>query len=119
LAYNLPPLLWITARFRKLHGGLLLEPGGDKRLNRWLATRNISPRERRLNRWLATRNISPREREIIHFILQGKDNRAIGKELFISRRTVESHLYNIYRKLGIRSRVQLVYLTAEKSREPS
>jgi DNA-binding NarL/FixJ family response regulator len=103
LAYNLPPLLWITARFRKLHGGLLLEPGGDKRLNRWLATRNISPRER----------------EIIHFILQGKDNRAIGKELFISRRTVESHLYNIYRKLGIRSRVQLVYLTAEKSREPS
>jgi DNA-binding CsgD family transcriptional regulator len=103
LAYNLPPLLWMTARLRKLYGGPLLEPGGDKRLNHWLATQSVSPRER----------------EIIHLIVQGKDNRAIEKELFISRRTVESHLYNIYRKLGIRSRVQLVYLTAEKSREPS
>lgn len=101
LAYNLPPLLWMSARLRKVYAASLLEPAGTEGLNRWLATRNVSPRER----------------EIIHLIRQGKSNRAIEGELFISRRTVESHIYNIYKKLGIKNRVQLVCLAVERSRE--
>ena len=32
---------------------------------------------------------------------------AIGGEMFIGRRTVESHLYNVYRKLGVKNRLQM------------
>ena len=69
-----------------------------------------------LDVWLKERNISPREREIILLVLMGKTNRSIEKELFISKRTVESHLYNIYRKLRIKNRMQLLRLVSEKSR---
>ena len=55
-------------------------------------------------------NISDREREIIRFILQGNTEARIGDLLFISRRTVVNHVYNIYRKTGVRNRVQLINL---------
>jgi len=55
-------------------------------------------------------NISDREREIIRFILQGRTEAHIGDLLFISRRTVVNHVYNIYRKTGVRNRVQLINL---------
>jgi DNA-binding CsgD family transcriptional regulator len=54
--------------------------------------------------------ISSREREIIGFILEGKSNREIGRILFISERTVKNHIYNIYRKMNIKSRYQLINL---------
>jgi len=77
----------------------------------------MSEKPERLNAWLDSQNISPREREIFYLILQGKNNRLIEKELFISRRTVESHIYNIYKKLGIKNRIQLVRLAVERSKE--
>ncbi len=55
-------------------------------------------------------NISDREREIIRLILQGNTEARIGDLLFISRRTVVNHVYNIYRKTGVRNRVQLINL---------
>ncbi|MGA2641473.1 MAG: LuxR C-terminal-related transcriptional regulator [Spirochaetia bacterium] len=55
-------------------------------------------------------SISDREREIIRLILQGNTEARIGDLLFISRRTVVNHVYNIYRKTGVRNRVQLINL---------
>ncbi len=52
--------------------------------------------------------ITEREKEIISLILQGKSNKDIEDELFISLGTVKNHLYNIYKKLNIKSRTQLV-----------
>ena len=52
--------------------------------------------------------LTKREQEIIVFILEGKTNKNIEKELFISWRTVKSHLYNIYRKLKVHNRLQLM-----------
>ncbi|MGV0794532.1 response regulator transcription factor [Mycolicibacterium sp. XJ1819] len=52
--------------------------------------------------------LTERERQVLSLASQGISARAIGAKLFISERTVESHVSNGYRKLGIRSRIELV-----------
>ena len=47
------------------------------------------------------------EERIAHLVRVGQTNREVASALFISVRTVESHLGRIYRKLGIRSRTEL------------
>ena len=54
--------------------------------------------------------ITPREREIIELICTGKTNQEIADGLFISLATVKDHNHNIFRKAGVRNRVQLVNL---------
>jgi DNA-binding CsgD family transcriptional regulator len=48
--------------------------------------------------------------------IQGLTNREIGERLFISHRTVGSHLYRMFPKLGISSRTELLRLAAERER---
>lgn len=48
--------------------------------------------------------LSPRELEVVHQIAQGLTNKAIADELFISKRTVERHIRNIFNKLNVSSR---------------
>lgn len=55
-----------------------------------------------------TRELSAREREVARLAAEGLTAREIGERLFISRRTVETHLANSYAKLGIGSRLELV-----------
>lgn len=55
-------------------------------------------------------NISVREAEIISLIARGMSNDEIMDELFISASTVRNHIYNIYKKIGINSRGQLLHL---------
>jgi DNA-binding CsgD family transcriptional regulator len=52
--------------------------------------------------------ISKREQEIIQLVCSGRSNQEIADELFISLGTVKNHLYNIFIKLGIKNRTQLV-----------
>lgn len=52
--------------------------------------------------------ISPREADIIGLLAAGAANREISEKLFISPRTVEAHVYNIYRKCDCRNRVELM-----------
>ena len=61
--------------------------------------------------------ISPREQEIVLLVLQGSSNSRIGKTLFISLNTVKSHLRNIYGKLGVRSRYELISLFSKNHPE--
>ena len=60
-------------------------------------------------------NISAREREIIILLSGGMSNREIGEKLYISPRTVETHVYNIYRKCSVRNKLELVRLISEES----
>ena len=52
--------------------------------------------------------LTPREIGVLKLIVEGYTNRQIGIELGISIRTVEGHRANLYGKLGLRSRVELV-----------
>jgi DNA-binding CsgD family transcriptional regulator len=48
--------------------------------------------------------LSPREVEVLRLVATGRTNRAIAAELFISERTVERHVSNIFAKLDLSSR---------------
>ena len=48
--------------------------------------------------------LSPRELDVLRLAARGRDNDAIGVELFLSVRTVERHLQNAYAKLGLHGR---------------
>jgi DNA-binding NarL/FixJ family response regulator len=51
--------------------------------------------------------LSPREREVVEQLVLGKTNREIGAALFLSEKTVGSHLARIFDKLGVHSRAAL------------
>lgn len=50
-------------------------------------------------------DLTQRELEILQLVLAGYTNKAIASEMFISEKTVEFHLDNIYTKIGVRSRM--------------
>ena len=54
-----------------------------------------------------TAALSPREQEVAALVAAGKRNRDVAAALFVSEKTVESHLARIYDKLGVHSRVAL------------
>jgi DNA-binding CsgD family transcriptional regulator len=51
--------------------------------------------------------LSHREVEVLRLVALGYSNKEVADELYISVRTVETHLGRIYRKLGVRSRSEL------------
>ena len=59
--------------------------------------------------------LSPREREVAEEVAAGKTNREIAATLFLSEKTVESHLARIYSKLDVHSRAALTALLARAS----
>ncbi|HEY6481342.1 MAG TPA: response regulator transcription factor [Streptosporangiaceae bacterium] len=58
--------------------------------------------------------LTPREREVLRLIARGYTYREIAKELFISVKTVESHVSSVLRKLQLSTRHQLTRWAAER-----
>ncbi|MFZ2053825.1 MAG: helix-turn-helix transcriptional regulator [Candidatus Aminicenantales bacterium] len=54
--------------------------------------------------------ISKREMEILRLMLEGRNNKEIEQQLFISYHTVKNHVSSLYRKLGVKNRYQLLHL---------
>ena len=71
-----------------------------------------------LEKHLSELDVSPREAEITGLILRGFSNEEIGDKLFISVETVKKHISNIYRKLGIKNRLQLSYFIQNRLSPP-
>ncbi|KOV83859.1 LuxR C-terminal-related transcriptional regulator [Nocardia sp. NRRL S-836] len=51
--------------------------------------------------------LTPQQAQIARLVAEGATNREIAARLFLSHRTVEHHLRNIFARLGVRSRVEL------------
>lgn len=55
-------------------------------------------------------DLTKRETEITKFLVMGKTNKWIAENIYISPRTVETHISNIYEKLNVTNKVELVKL---------
>lgn len=63
-------------------------------------------------------DLTAMEHRIITLVAAGKTSREVASALFLSVRTVESHLGHVYRKLGLRSRTELaLWVTAHRTRQ--
>jgi DNA-binding CsgD family transcriptional regulator len=58
--------------------------------------------------------LTPQELQVAMLVADGKTNREVGKQLFLSPKTIEWHLGHVYRKLGISSRGKLLRVLEEQ-----
>lgn len=58
--------------------------------------------------WQQRYSITNREKEIVELLREGKNRSDIAEKLFISPRTVDNHIANIYRKCAVKNRMELV-----------
>ena len=90
--------------------------GADDYLAKPIATDVLLARLRRLDRRRVpvvprvAAKLSKREMEVLRLLAEGFEQNDIARELYISRKTVGTHIEHILRKLGVRSRAQAVAL---------
>ncbi len=53
-------------------------------------------------------SLTTREKEILELLVDARENRDIARMLGISEQTVKNHVHNLYEKLGVSNRVQLI-----------
>jgi DNA-binding NarL/FixJ family response regulator len=58
------------------------------------------------------RLLTPRELEVLHLVARGETDQSIADRLYLSRRTVNSHVSNILAKLDVPSRTAAVIAAA-------
>lgn len=63
--------------------------------------------------------LTPQELQIVQMVAQGLPNRVIAQRLYLSHRTVESHLYRVFPKLGVTSRAQLADVLGSRLGAPA
>ena len=68
------------------------------------AQRRSGERKRPTSGWAS---LTPTERYVVRLVREGLANKDIATRLFVSPRTVQTHLTHVYTKLGLTSRVQL------------
>ena len=55
-------------------------------------------------------HLTVREEEVLRLAYEGKNNPEIAEQLFISINTVKKHMKNIYEKLGVSTRMEMVFI---------
>ncbi|GLZ27997.1 LuxR family transcriptional regulator [Lentzea sp. NBRC 105346] len=71
------------------------------------------PRNRPVSGW---ESLTVTETRVAHLVAEGLSNRLIAEQLFLSRRTVDTHVSHILAKLGLRSRVEVATLALAQPR---
>ena len=93
---NLIPLFWLKAYFAPWAGSL----------GKIIGSRVDLPFLQK------THGLSAREMEILNLMIDGKSYRQMEESLHISIHTVKSHVYNLYRKMNVKNRHQLIHVVS-------
>ncbi len=115
----------VATRVRRAADGADDAPAPDEGLPREaideILRDDASPRRADLSRAIALMavdyGLSPREREILVLLVRGRDVRHISEALVVSVNTVRTHVSNIYGKLGVHSRQELLDAVERFARE--
>ncbi len=92
-------------------GQSMLDPATTRKLMESLRHHEQSGAEAALSQ------LTPREREILALIGEGRTNREIGHELYLSEKTVKNHISRMLGKLGVERRLQAAVLAAHAEDE--
>ncbi|MFI5508844.1 LuxR family transcriptional regulator [Mycobacterium sp. NPDC051804] len=80
------------------------------------AQRGRGERKRPATGWAS---LTPTELDVVRLVAEGIPNKDIATRLFVSPRTVQSHLRHVYNKVGLTSRVQLAQEAARQMATPT
>lgn len=83
------------------------------RLNRYLSEERTQADKYSVEEAADRFHLTKRETEILRGLLAGGDAKALSEDMQISSNTVRKHIINLYRKLGIRNRMQIFSLIRE------
>lgn len=75
------------------------------------ARRGRGERKRPPTGW---RSLTPTEQQVVSLLAEGLSNKEVADKMFVSVRTVTTHLTHIYTKLGVGSRTELVALATKR-----
>lgn len=88
-------------------GQSAVDPAVASKLIRYLSARSSTAASK------AAETLTDRELEVMALVAEGLTNRAIGRKLGISDRTVQGHLANVFSKLGASSRTEAVMVAVK------
>lgn len=57
---------------------------------------------------LIQKGLSKREAEVVEMVTKGLSNKEVANQLFVTEKTIKFHLTNIYKKMSLKSRAQLI-----------
>jgi NarL family two-component system response regulator LiaR len=104
LLKDIPPTELVQAVREAYLGRVQLHPEVAKKLMQ-VAVAKDEPRSEQGNKSPAD-GLTEREQDVLHLIADGKSNREIAEQLFISEKTVKTHVSNILSKLHLDDRTQ-------------
>ena len=88
---------------QELENAIRAVHGGGTYLGKGVAERMMNPHKPKEN---LTEQLTKREKEVLMLLAQGFSNQEIARALFVSEKTVKTHMGNIFGKLNISSRTQ-------------
>lgn len=79
-----------------MQGDSFLDPRATKVAVKWIEN-SVHPR-----------TLNPRDLDILQFMADGLTNREIGEKMFLSENTIKTHVLDIFRRLGVKNRIEAV-----------
>jgi DNA-binding NarL/FixJ family response regulator len=102
----------LTKAIKAVHRGEMWI--GRKFMSKFFDQEAIADSKRRNPRATAKEELTPREQEVLSHLTRGSTNKEIAQDLFISEKTVKTHLNSIFRKLKVTRRLQAILAAINK-----